>query len=260
MPLMILLSCSFGLSSEDSGTTGRYPHTGPARSLEGGIDMGPKPLTDAERLVNFWTRVNKDTPTGCWEWIAGKDWDGYGIFFWHGKHARVHRLSYELALGEPIPNRLWVLHECDNPPCVRPDHLYLGNATDNARDRESRGRSANRWGEANPGAILTDAIVLDMRKRYFELGEPARSIYTSLGLNRWNFFEAVSGDSWPDAGGPTRKTHTRPGKQTWRISSEVGEQIRALYGTKPNRELCDELGVSPASLYRIAHGKPRAKC
>ena len=51
----------------------------------------------------------------------------------------AHRLSWTMARG-PIPAGKWVLHRCDNPPCVNPDHLYIGTAADNAHDRESHGR------------------------------------------------------------------------------------------------------------------------
>lgn len=90
----------------------------------------------------FWEKVDKSGE--CWVWTAkAKSAFGYGML---QRGARgeglvmAHRLSYELHFG-PIPNGLCVLHSCDNPPCVRPDHLHLGTKADNMREKVERGRA-----------------------------------------------------------------------------------------------------------------------
>lgn len=77
---------------------------------------------------------------GCWEWQATKRGDGYGAFSF-GRHSDwyAHRASWLLWNG-PIPPGTWVLHHCDNKACIRPDHLYLGDGSRNARDRVERGQ------------------------------------------------------------------------------------------------------------------------
>lgn len=92
----------------------------------------------AEAESYFWARVNR-SPDGCWEWQGGRTAAGYGIF--SGTHGRryAHRFSWELH-HEAIPQGMLVCHQCDNPPCVRPDHLFLGSHADNAQDREAKGR------------------------------------------------------------------------------------------------------------------------
>lgn len=86
----------------------------------------------------FWLKVEKSD--GCWLWMSVRKVAGYG-YLAAGRKRRLpaHRLSWELHNG-PIPDGLWVLHHCDNPPCVRPDHLFLGTAKQNADDREGKGR------------------------------------------------------------------------------------------------------------------------
>lgn len=79
-----------------------------------------------------------DHPTGCWIWEGKKDSDGYGIIYIK-KNIRAHRFSYELFI-EKIPNHLLACHHCDNPTCVNPNHLFIGTALDNARDRDSKNR------------------------------------------------------------------------------------------------------------------------
>lgn len=90
-------------------------------------------------LDRFWARIEK-TDT-CWNWTRGKTKSGYGQMSVHGRKTHMHRFSYELHFGT-IPNGLLVCHHCDNPSCVRPDHLFLGTDADNARDKVLKGRQA----------------------------------------------------------------------------------------------------------------------
>jgi hypothetical protein len=88
----------------------------------------------------FWSRVRKSD--GCWEFVSGAS-KGYGylnIGRRDEQEVLAHRYSWELHNG-PIPDGLLVLHRCDNPPCVRPDHLFLGTKKDNADDMVRKGRS-----------------------------------------------------------------------------------------------------------------------
>lgn len=83
---------------------------------------------------------------GCWPWLGHKDVEGYGRITVNGKRLGAARLSYERFVG-PIPKGLHVLHSCDNPGCVNPDHLRIGTHADNMRDIRERRR--------NPGARRT---------------------------------------------------------------------------------------------------------
>ena len=87
----------------------------------------------------FWTKV-LPVESGCWEWQGYRDSAGYGSFAVRPCFpARAPRYAYELMVGD-IPEGLWVCHKCDNPPCVRPEHLFLGTALDNHRDMIEKGR------------------------------------------------------------------------------------------------------------------------
>lgn len=92
----------------------------------------------------FWNRVQKSEY--CWNWIAGKS-SGYGTLRVLGQNIKAHRFSYLIHKGE-IPahdsyHGLVVMHKCDNPACVNPEHLELGTCGDNNRDRHIKGRTKN---------------------------------------------------------------------------------------------------------------------
>lgn len=89
--------------------------------------------------IRFWARVVKQP--GCWVWTGRKDKDGYGILTSKKPPytLRGPRVSWQIHRGE-IPMGLMVLHTCDNPECTNPDHLYLGNNTQNMKDMMDRGR------------------------------------------------------------------------------------------------------------------------
>lgn len=100
----------------------------------------PKPRsTPADR---FWERVQKTDD--CWLWTGSTDKDGYGWFWVDGKTATAHRFSYALHNDGAIPDGLYVCHSCDNPPCVNPDHLWLGTNQDNMDDCARKGRRRGR--------------------------------------------------------------------------------------------------------------------
>lgn len=86
----------------------------------------------------FWAKVKKTE--GCWEWAGGKSGEGYGRFM----RSPAHRFSWELHNG-PIPPGMFVCHHCDNPPCVNPDHLFIGDNAANMRDAFRKGRHSTPW-------------------------------------------------------------------------------------------------------------------
>lgn len=120
---------------------------------------------------NFWKRVNKEGAIpphrpelgNCWVWTSSLSKSGYGQHCYPPSILHTHRLSWIMHFGV-IPEGKWVLHKCDNPSCVRPDHLFLGTPQDNTDDMVSKNRQVQ--GEDVTQAKLTKDQVVEIRKRW----------------------------------------------------------------------------------------------
>lgn len=148
-------------------------------------------LTPAER---FWIKVEKSD--GCWLFTGGRRKAGYGMvgFVKDGRVTSAHasRYAYELTHG-PVPQGLHVCHRCDNPPCVRPDHLFLGTNGDNIRDAQHKGRRP--FGETVKVSRLTDSAVLDIRARR-SAGASTKSLADEYSVDRSTVYRALHGRTW----------------------------------------------------------------
>jgi HNH endonuclease len=111
------------------------------------------------RAQALWDRVDKSGD--CWEWQGTPDKDGYGVFTYRGRPYRAHRAAWIVTFGE-IPRGLQVCHSCDNPACVRPEHLMLGTHRSNVVDRVRKGRSAT--GDRSGSRIHRDRVREGIRK------------------------------------------------------------------------------------------------
>lgn len=107
-------------------------------------------------LFHGWTV----TGSGCWEWCGSLHKTGYGELWDHGLQLLAHRAAFAVWKG-PVPSGIHVLHECDNRPCINPDHLFLGTNADNVRDKMVKGRQAR--GSSQGNATLTEDEVRKMR-------------------------------------------------------------------------------------------------
>lgn len=96
---------------------------------------------DSSVIKNFFSKVQAVGSEGCHEWLASRIPAGYGQFYIHRKAFRAHRVAFEIAYG-PIPDGLGIMHTCDNPGCVNPNHLVLGTQKQNMVDMRRKNRAS----------------------------------------------------------------------------------------------------------------------
>lgn len=163
-----------------------------------------------ERFRAYFT---EGSPEECWEWAGPRDPNtDYGIFQAIDPNSRAaHRFSYRYYKGE-IPEGLFICHHCDNPPCVNPNHLYAGTASQNMQDKHNRGRH---W----PFALTIDDVV-DIRKRmsaglrYGDMKAMAKEYCCDKSLlfliRNGKIWKDVP---WPDGHGPGKQPLLKGGKK-----------------------------------------------
>lgn len=146
--------------------------------------------------VRFWAKVDRRGPDECWPWTAAKVF-GYGVIGGTTRSPNkqvlsAHRVSWELHNG-PIPGGAHVLHHCDNPPCVNPAHLFLGDDQANVADKVAKGRTP--CGERHHRASFTEADVVAIRSRY-AAGVLQRDLAAEYGVNQQTISGIVTRRAW----------------------------------------------------------------
>ena len=150
-----------------------------------------------EDMARFWPKIDNQSPfLGCWTWTSCTNPAGYGVFRYHGAARLAHRVAWVFFRG-PIQNGLCVLHQCDNPRCVNPAHLFLGTQADNVRDMDKKARRVSRplFGDAHPRARLTSAAVVRIRSLY-ETGLGQKEIGSRLGVSQSTVSRVLRGAGW----------------------------------------------------------------
>lgn len=142
-------------------------------------------------MKRFWDKVEKTD--GCWIWRASKTNNGYGRFQIKKQTKVSHRISWELTNGE-IPDGLLVLHHCDNPACVRPDHLFLGTHVDNSKDMVQKGRVAR--GVRHHKAKLTEEQIKEIRLKHSNHQIPQKQIADEYGVGQPQISRILSRTHW----------------------------------------------------------------
>lgn len=147
--------------------------------------------------ITFWDRVSsqmKLTENGCHEFTGHKNECGYGRMYKDGKLIRIHRAKWELCYGE-IPKNICVCHKCDNPACIRQDHLFLGTHAENMADRLKKDRCSKLKGSLNGSSKLEEDQVSIIKSR-LKRGDTSYSIAREYGVKGETILHIKHGRHW----------------------------------------------------------------
>lgn len=126
------------------------------------------------------------TGTGCWEWDGSRRPTGYGVVSMGQQRLEyVHRVSWRVYRGA-IPAGMFVCHRCDNPPCLNPEHLFLGTLQDNNADMLAKRRNVT------PPPKLSEADVRDIRAARMS-GVPGAELAVRYGVRRSYIYDLAAG-------------------------------------------------------------------
>lgn len=193
--------------------------------------------------------------SGCWLYDGRLTDHGYGIAprGVSGRSEGAHRAFYRRFKGE-IPPGMCVCHKCDTPPCVNPDHLFLGTNEDNAADRSAKGRARGEW---NGRTLITEREAM---RALWAVNVPAGVMARELGVARSTIASIRNGSTWthlPRPPGPNPLNVIRGERH--RCAKLTAEQVMAIRHRRANGErtadLAAEFGISAAHARRLAAGE-----
>lgn len=223
-----------------------------------GFVMPPEMYLEPEWAERFCAKVDKNGPTvrpelgPCWVWTAYKNRTGYGQMGVGAGTKLAHRLSFELHFGPPQYD---VCHECDNPTCVRPEHLYDAPALKNMQDAKARGRLP--YGARNGSALLDDARVVEIRAKY-ATGTSQLTLAREYSVSRSALADIVCGRTWrhlPGAlpeGWASRVSNKGVKHPAAKLTERNVLEIREQYTQgRSQYDIADEFGVSQTAVWAI---------
>lgn len=151
--------------------------------------MDEASLISESDYKRFWKYVNKTE--NCWNWTASVNTYGYGCFWWNGKQWQAHRVSWYIKYNSFPKDCL--LHICDNPRCINPQHLKEGSQKDNIQDKVLKQRQAK--GSNNGNARLTEEEVLSIKNKYSK-GQSLRSLAKEYTVSKTAIKYIIIGRTW----------------------------------------------------------------
>lgn len=178
--------------------------------------------------------VIRSLKTPCWEWTGLKGKSGYGAVFFRGKIWRTHRLSWFIKHGK-IPDKIEICHDCDNPPCLNPAHLFMGTHLENMQNAKHKKRLVSHQGEDHGCSKLNEKQVTEIRSRYVANTNSVHILAKEFKVSKSTILLIATNRIWKHIPMPKEPSIARKKK----IIRENG--FKALFGSDHcNAKLDDE--------------------
>lgn len=190
--------------------------------------------------------------SGCWLWSAMAGGEGYGRIKIGGARHSAHRVSWALHKGA-IPSGLHVLHRCDTPACVNPDHLFLGTDADNRADKMRKGRQARGEGISH-SKLSRDEVDLIVKD-----GRPNTRIAADYGVSPSTISLIKRGTVWSflprQSPHDLRRAALGIGVYVSNAKLTRGQIYAIRSDGRSQTTIARDFGVSPSTVSRIKSGK-----
>lgn len=217
----------------------------------------------------------KYTDQGCWEWQGAKTKFGYGTNRYERKLYYTHRIILQTHGEGFSEEKDFACHECDNPCCVNPDHLFAGSHKDNMEDAADKGRieGTRVKGEDHGESKLSEKEVVAIREQYASGYFSQQELATSFDVERTQIGSIVRGENWKHVDGPITETGQRnqyqmpgndgknPDKQGENhhnsfLNEEEVVEIRKKYHGQDvfQKDLAEQYGVARSNIGQIVRG------
>lgn len=207
----------------------------------------PRTRTESELREHIKANV-KINANGCWIWQLYKKPNGYGMLsVWNGERL-AHRLSY--LVFKSAPKLLNVLHKCDTPACVNPDHLFLGTALDNSNDKISKKRNWTTKGEERINHKLTKNQVAEIRRLYNLPKSSQSAIAEMFGVSIRTIRSITDSQKWKSVSSEkiTRKRIGSDRVQSKLTESDVIRILKMWTNSSDNKILAEKYGVHRSNI------------
>lgn len=231
--------------------------------------MRPSPaeLQAAYHIIErerFWSKVSLEGPlhpalkTRCWLWLgAHQQGSEYGVFRFRGTNTPAGKVALILS-GVEVLDGLLMCHHCDNPSCIRPDHLFQGTDKENAEDMVAKGRSSH--GEKHYRALLTEDDVKSIISRHLA-GEAANALACAFNTSDSTISAILLGRQWRHLTHGQVHSRGRGRGEDAHAAKLTEEQVRGLRAQAATgdlgniSQLARELGVQRHTIYNILNGR-----
>lgn len=208
---------------------------------------------DEKIIQRFWSKVDIKDKDSCWEWLDGKNENGYGRITVNGKVFNAHRLSYMIEHKlEFIPESMCICHRCDNPGCVSPHHLFMGTKTDNTYDMVNKGRNNCGRGEDHGRTNLHNEDIIFIRENYANGIMTVKDLSNKFSIGVDGIRRIINGQMWKLVGG-TITVHEEDKKYANKLNEDIVKEIKVLLKEDKllNKEIAKLYGVTPETIGHI---------